>query len=1049
MAGNSRDEKIKYVFETDGAEKLGAIEKTLGGIAEKSLGTETAFSFVKQHLEELTVAAMALGAAFKGIEFGKESIANAAAAEASLSRLRAVAGDVATQFTGMDDALSKAAQSVNVDTQTSVAGLTALLGAGLQLKDGMDALVPTLQLAKIANVDVGTAAETVAKTLAAFNLPASAAQKVVDELATASHGAAGGLSAMSEATSRLAPDAKAIGLSFEDLAGIVGTLGQRGITGKQAMSGLRDIFQELQDPTSKLRLTLSALGDDSADFGHALTTLSSGSPRAQEALLGLNGSARSVIQSLGADGPQAIERFVAGLNNASGSASKTAHALDDNLSGAWKKFGLSVDDIGEKLAKPVLTPFKEELEKLADALTKFADSPDFKEIEEQIGVMAKNAAKALDDFLKNVDWKTFLADGKATLSGLAEGFEGVASKASAAASAIGTAFNIIDGAYQALGVAIDGAVHVAAKGIDGLAQVSMGATYRMSELHNVMQDVADTAGDQMVERMDKLGNIMGTAADATDKATGSTARNATATKQATAEAAAHTAATAADADAQKQAASAADAAALAQQKAAQETKKTAAAAAEAAEALKPLADRLRDFEASGERAASAAGAIKSAFATLRIVSQADLEATATAAAKAFGTIDAASDNTARGLADKQNAFIAYAKAALAASANLDEGTRASTQYMLESKAASLGVLDALKKMEQAGKRAGDSVSDGAERGASALRDEAAAAGEAAGAIEDAGDRTRDMAADGGESLANLTQAMADTRAAFLAISEAAAKAFDARLLSDWNLAFDSTGANLGKTVEAMNNAAAQTSKEIEAQRGQLQGMIDSITAGSKMSISAIDGMIESIKNGTYQFGILGKQDLAPLLAALDAAKQKTEAAERAAAEAAQRFDQLAQSIHDQLLQERGDEAALEDERHKNQMQALADAAAAGKIDQAKYQQAVADENALHDLKMKHMQEQQQQEKAAAKSSGGAGGGSSSGAGSSSGTSRNDGGSSGAASAGGAAAVSGGVPMTINYPGRTLYLTLGTPAQADGLEGLIQEIARQRANSINK
>lgn len=1065
---NQRDEKIRYVFDTDGAEKLGAIEKTLGDITEKSLGTETAFSFIKSHLEELTVAAIALETAFKAIEFSKESFSGAAAAEESMARLRAIAGDATQQFADLDGAIGNAAQAVNVDSQTATAGLTALLGAGLNLKAGMDALVPTLQLAKIANVDVGTAADTVAKTLAAFNLPASEAQKVVDELATASHGAAGGLSAILDATGKLAPDAKAIGLGFEDLTAIVGSLAQRGIAGREALGGLRTVFQELQNPTSKLRLELSAMGDDTADFGKAITTLSSGTPRAQEALTGLGGSARTVVQAFGAEGPQAIDKFTAALNNAGGAAGKTSAAIDDTLNGAWKKFSLTVDDIGEKLAKPVLEPFKDELIKLASELNKFAESPDFKDIESQIGSMAKNAAKALDDFLHNVDWKTFLADAKATLSGMADGFDTLASKASAAASTISTAISVIDGAYQAAGVAIDGAVHVAAKGVDTLAAAATGGASNLTAFHDTLQDVADLAGGQMTERMEKLGAIMDGAAASTDKATTAT----THAVQATHEHAAAVADAAPKVDkyqeAEQRLAKAAVDADAAQQKAADAIKQVGAASAAAAEAAKPFADRLLDADQAARKAAAGADALKTAFQALHIVSQQSLEQTAIDAANAFAKIDAASDSTAAGLADKQNAFLAYAKAVSAASENLDEGTRASTAYMLESKAAALGLAGALppaiQKMlglaDSARTASGefDHIKNKTEAAKAALDD--LAGGNGGGGAGDAEKSLEEMASGGGESLAQLDNALANTRQGFLNVSEAAAKAFDRRLVGDFFNAFDSTGIGFAKVIDGMNQAAADTNAEIADQRRQLDEEIKSISeVGTKSQDSfgqfgkstqeattRLQLAIDQLKYGNAQFDLLGNKELGPLQQALDAAKQRVQALADATAAAADKFKELAQSVHDELLQEQGDQATLEDERHKNQLQAIKDAADAGKVSQQQYQQAVADENALHDLKMKHMQEQQQQ---ARQSSGGgsSGAGGSGGGASGAGGSSSYGQSQSAGTSGGA--VSSGVPMRLNYAGRTVNIIAGSPAEADSVESMLQEIARQRVNSINK
>jgi len=186
--------------------------------------------------------------------------------------------------------------------------------------------------------------------------------------------------------------------------------------------------------------------------------------------------------------------------------------------------------------------------------------------------------------------------------------------------------------------------------------------------------------------------------------------------------------------------------------------------------------------------------------------------------------------------------------------------------------------------------------------------------------------------------------------------------------------------------------------------------------------------------------------MAGLLSALEAAKQRTDALAQAAEQAKQQFEDMAQRIHDDLLQEQGDQDALENERHKKALQNLSDEAKqTGQLDSATYAKAVADENALHDLKMKHLHEQQQQQQ---KSSGAGGGGSSSGGGSGSGSGGGSSSSSYASNSGGGA-VSGGVPVTVNYPGRTFNFIVATPGQADDVGALLQQIVRDRNNSINK
>jgi TP901 family phage tail tape measure protein len=1112
MASNSRDEKIRYVYETDGAEKLGAIEKTLGDIAEKSIGMETAFGFVKQHLEELTLAALALSAAFKGIEFGKESLKNAEDVESSLSRVRALAKDGADAFGEMDDAVEKAARAVNVSTQESASGLAALVSTGMSAKDAMEALVPTLQLAKIAQIDVGQASQIVTQNLQAFNLPASDAQKIVDQLTEASHGAAGGLGAMSATLAQLAPDAKALGLSFSDTVSVLGVLNDKGVDATKSVRGLRTVFQELQNPASNLRQELFALGDGTGDFSTAITTLNSGTPRAQQALLSLSGTARTLVQALGEAGPGAISAFNAKLQETGGLADRVAKALDDNLRGASQRFGFAIESIGEKLAKPVLAPFADELEKLAGELNKFADSSDFTEIQAQIGEMARSAAAALDKFVHGIDWKTFLSDAKGALAGVVDGMKSVAESASTIASAVGktaaavgSAWNTAAaGVHTAAGV-ISGAAGMVVSKVGDAAGAVQELTGSVNDGENAVQlfGAALTAASDdnlqaVIPSLKAAGSDIAYIADASDDAATATQAHGAAASEAAPKIEGHAKASEKSAAASEnltqhlglvpeyleKTAGAAEATipflakvsdeaihlgggalqdarkALADTaKAFAELQRDSSATPQAIEAARQAfiaasAD-LERLQSSAQGAIVGLGQFDAEMKRLGITSQQSLGETANNLESLFNRATAASDGSAASIADLQNIFLRYAQARLAATAQLDEGAKAAAQSEIEAKAASLGLADALppaiQKMldlaDSAQTASGefDHVKNKTEAAKAALDDLAGGAKGAGDAAKDAGDNVKDMAGGGGESLANLDNALQNTRQGFLGVSEAAAKAFDAKLLSDWNLAFDSTGVNLGKTVIAMNNAAAQTRAQIDADRDQLKAMADTIASSTNMSTQAIDDMVAAIKNGTYHFGILGQQDLAPLLDALDKAKQKTEAAEQAAAAAASRFDQLAQSIHDQLLEEQGDQQALEDERHKNQLQALADAAAAGKIDGAKYAQAVSDENALHDLKMRHLQEEQQKQDQQQQKSGG---GSSSSGGSGSGSGGGSSSSSNASNSGGGV-VSGGVPVTVNYPGRVFNFTVATPGQADDVGALLQQIARDRNNSINK
>jgi len=997
MASNTRDEIIKYIFDAVGGEKIDAIKDSIKKAGEESQNAGTLFGFLEDHLGKIAILAAAAEAAFKTIEFGKESLKGAEDVEASLSRVKALAGQAADTFGEMDAAVENAAQAVNVTSQTSAAGLAALVSQGLAAKDALDALVPTLQLAKIANIDVSSAAQLVAESLKAFNIPASDAQTVVDQLTASSHGAAGGLGAMSSAAVQLAPDAKTLGLAFTDIVSILGLLNSKGLDTEKSVRGLRTVFQDLENPTSSLRGQLLALGDGTNDFGAAIAALTSGTPRANEALLTLNGPARSLVETLGQAGPDAVAKFNAQLQQTQGIAATTAAVLDDNLRGAATKFDNAIALIGEKLAKPVLAPFKDELEKLAKQLSDFAESPDFKEIEDEAVKMATNAAKAIDDFLQGIDWKTFASDGKEAIKSLAADMSALAESASTVASVIGKTSDVLGGSYHLLAATVDDVVAGAAKGADALVTLgekAVGASKGSEALRDTLQDVGDIAAAQASGHIVKLGTDLEDLAGASEKSAEATRAEGDAHAAAAPKIEQHAAATDKYAEAQERFAQA-------ERDATVELPNMAVRFGQASTAVQGFAQELdaasktsATFKDKSGGVIDGVDAIKTAMDKLHLSSQQVLQQTAKDFATFFATVDQGSANTAAGLADRQNAFLAYAKAALAASAQADEGTRATIEAQLEQKASVLGVTEALADLEKQSDSSQAALVSDANRGADALNKELDAADRLAGKLHGGSGSVSDSADQAGNSIkgvavdtshaydemGKLVQEMASMRAGFAAISDAAAKAFDKRVLQDFNDEFDDTGIGLAKYAGALADAFQQTNTDIVTQRTELAGMIDNInTLGDVASrnfggfgrdaataAARMQQLSAQITQGNYDAGLLGQQELQPLQAALDAARAKVQALAQDALEAKAKLVDMAKQVHDSLLQAQGDERALEDERHQQQLADLQAAAqAAGDLNDANYTKAVNDENTLHNLKLKDLEAQQKQQQQAA------------------------------------------------------------------------------------
>ncbi|MGH8121210.1 MAG: phage tail tape measure protein, partial [Rudaea sp.] len=489
------------------ADKAGESTK---GAGDKATVSAAAFTFLKDHLIEVISVATAVEIALKGIDiaknFGGDSLKAVEDVQASLSRVQAAAKGTQDQFAQLDTVVDEAAKAVNVSAETAATGIAALTSHGLDLGRSFEALIPTLQLAKIAQIDVGTAAQTVAQILLAFNIPASESQKVVDELTTASHGAAGGLAAMSTAATTLAPDARQLGLSFDQTVSILGLLATKGFDTEKALRGLRTVFQELQDPTSKLRGDLLALGDGTNDFGKAVAALTSGSARANEALLDLKGPARTVIEAFGQDGPDALAKFQQHLQDSGGSAKNFSDVLDNNTKGAVTRFQLAFSKAGEELAKPILKPLQDELVILAKKLDDLVASDEFKKIEAQVGQFVVNASDALNKFIDQIDWSKLGKNAEDGLKHAVDSAKSLADSAQTIANAVVKTADVVGAVWKTAAAGVDVAASVVSEAsglaVDGLGRVvtvgeklagtSGDAGKSISEFGDVLENVSDT-----------------------------------------------------------------------------------------------------------------------------------------------------------------------------------------------------------------------------------------------------------------------------------------------------------------------------------------------------------------------------------------------------------------------------------------------------------------------------------------------------------------------------------------------------------------------------
>lgn len=779
-------------------------------LAQKSKEAKEGNDGLLGSLGKIGVLAAALSVAFKGVQLGADAFGGAASIEASLSRVQALATGTAEEFSRLGVAVQDAAREAKVGPELAAQALAELAGQGQNVTQAMQSLVPTLRLAKIASIEVGQAAGAVDDVLDLFGLSADQAGKAVDILVAAAKGSDEGLQGLLGGLSKIAPTARDAGLSFEQTAGMLGVFVQNGFSAEKAAKGLLKIFDDLRDPTSKLRSDLSDLGDNSGTFASAIDTLSDAGDKGKKALDNLDASSRNLVLFLLQQGKGSIDQFTESLQKAEGTASKVAQAIDDNLKGAFANATAAFDNLATAFLAPILAPLKDEIEKVSVAFDEFAKTEAFAKLQGALLTFVQTGLAALGEFFSAIDFDklgsnlaSFGTNASAFFTEFRTDLGEVARFAGNTLNAIGALFDgaaaVIHGAAGTIAGALGGIVKVGAL----LAEVQIGdklvsgltgATSAAEKLNQISQSLFDSANtnfdqtgsslsslktnlDQLLAGLDgtkPAAEGAGAAIAGIGAAAGGIPPVVDEVKIATIElgnafgfvpqyaddAAASvgrfaekiTQGGGAVQDARNRLQSASEALAALQVAADATPEALARANAEFAAA----SINLQKLTSGANDGKQAADELAAAYKKLGIVSQADLIDKAQRAADGFDAVVRAQQRGAATAEDVRRAFIAMAEAQLRAAADSDATARGRVENEIRVQAATLGVVDALDKLGLAGKQAGDDVAAGADKAAGALADTASSADQAAASASNLG-QSSNTAASGLQNLAQASQ----------------------------------------------------------------------------------------------------------------------------------------------------------------------------------------------------------------------------------------------------------------------------------------------------
>lgn len=194
------------------------------------------------------------------LAFGSVIVLTASKFEKSMNRVRALTGATGEDFELLNTQAKDLGRTTAFSASQAAEGMGFLAQAGFEVQEIYQAMPAMLDLAASAQMDLASTADIASNIMQGFGIEADETRRVADVLAMTFSSSNVNLSQLSESMKFAAPIAKTAGLTFEETAAAVGVLGNAGIQGSQAGTGLTRVITKLADQSGLAVQALSAMG---------------------------------------------------------------------------------------------------------------------------------------------------------------------------------------------------------------------------------------------------------------------------------------------------------------------------------------------------------------------------------------------------------------------------------------------------------------------------------------------------------------------------------------------------------------------------------------------------------------------------------------------------------------------------------------------------------------------------------------------------------------------------------------------------------------------
>ena len=369
---NFSDEQVRLTRETE----LAAQAEKARQAQERVAAAQGKYDATKQNLSNMKGDILASAGILLAL---KAPINTAANFVQAMARVGAVSGATGSDF----ERLTEQARQLGRDTQytaTQAANSQELLArAGFSTEEIVKTMPGLLNMAAAEGMDLATAADIAASSLRGFQLSADQSDRVADVLAKTSASTNTSIQTLGESFKMVGPIAAGLNIPFEEVAAMIGSMGDAGIKGSEAGTALRAALVRLSKEPKQTYQALEKLGVATRDTAGNMRTMPDllaslskkmegmGNADKMEALTKIFGTeaAAGMLAVMDAANSGKLEELTEELEKADGAAKKMADRMNDTAQGAMKRLGSATESLMIDIGNALLPTFTQGVEILS------------------------------------------------------------------------------------------------------------------------------------------------------------------------------------------------------------------------------------------------------------------------------------------------------------------------------------------------------------------------------------------------------------------------------------------------------------------------------------------------------------------------------------------------------------------------------------------------------------------------------------------------------------------------------------------------------------